>query len=88
MCSWILISLSHSVYIRHACSEFALDIWIELNDTYYKVDGSVVFNLHQRINFLTQSGLSVSDYYNKLDGLWKEFDGLTKFTECVCEATT
>lgn len=34
----------------HACSKFALDVWIELFDTY---DGSVVFNLHQRINSLT-----------------------------------
>lgn len=37
---------------------------------------------------LTQNGLSVSDYYNKLDALWKKFDGLTNLPECVCEAAS
>lgn len=44
--------------------------------------------MHQRISSLTQSGLSVSDYFNKLDALWKEFDGLTNLTDCTCEAAT
>lgn len=88
VCSWILNSLSESIYIGHACSEFALDVWNELCETYYKADGSVVFNVHQQINSLTQGTLSVSDYFNKLDGLWKEFDGLTKCPDCTCEAAT
>ena len=61
VCSWILNSLSESIYIGHACSEFALDVWNELCETYYKADGSVVFNVHQKINSLTQGSLSVSD---------------------------
>ena len=59
---------------------------INLFETYNKADGSVVFNVHQRINSLKQNGVSVSDYFNKLDDLWKEFDGLTSITECTCEA--
>lgn len=86
VCSLILNSLSENIYIGHVCSEFALDIWNDLCDTYYKADGSIVFSVHQQINSLSQNGLSVSDYFNKLDGLWKEFDSLTKCTECVCDA--
>lgn len=88
VCSEILNSVSESIYIGHASSEFALDIWIQLNNTYFMTDGFVVFNLHHHINTLTQSVLFVSDYYNKVDDLWKEFDGLTKCTECVYEAAT
>ncbi|XP_023743339.1 uncharacterized protein LOC111891514 [Lactuca sativa] len=53
VCSWIVNSLSESIYIGHACSEFALDVWNELCETHFKADGSVVFNIHQQINGLT-----------------------------------
>lgn len=88
MCSWLLNSVCESIYSAHSSTEVASVVWSELNETYQKTDGSVVFNLHQRINSLTQSGMSVSDYFSKLDSLWKEFDGLTSLTECVCEAST
>lgn len=73
---------------RHACSEFSIDIWTKLYDTYYKSDGLVVSNLHQCINSFTDGGLCVFGYYNKLDSLWKEFHALTNYTECVCNAAT
>ena len=57
VCSWILNSSSENIYIGHVCFEFALDIWNNLCDTYYKADGSVVFNVHQKINSLSQNGL-------------------------------
>lgn len=47
-----------------------------------------LFNLHQRINSVIQCGLSVSDYFNKLDALWKEFNRFTNLTDCTCEAAT
>nr|KAJ0189315.1 hypothetical protein LSAT_V11C800419360 [Lactuca sativa] len=40
-----------------------------------------------KINTLKQNGISLSDYFNKLDSLWKEFDGITSLTECTCEAS-
>ena len=86
VCSWILGSISESIYGGHAYSENAEDIWDDLCETYNKEDGSVIFNIHQRINSLTQSGSPVSEYYNKLDALWKEFDGLTNLVDCSCDA--
>ncbi|KAI3781841.1 hypothetical protein L2E82_11867 [Cichorium intybus] len=88
VCSWILGSLSEPVYANHASTEYASTMWKELYETYHKSDASVIFNLHQKINSINQSSLSVSDYYNKLDALWKEFDGLTNLPGCVCEAST
>ncbi|GJV13990.1 ribonuclease H-like domain-containing protein [Tanacetum coccineum] len=44
-------------------------------DTYDKVGGSVVFNLHKSIN-LNQDGASLADYYNNLNSLWKQFDAM------------
>ena len=38
-----------------------------------------------KINSLKQNGISLSYYFNKLDSLWKEFDGLTSLTECTCD---
>lgn len=63
------------------------DIWSELNETYQKADGSVVFNIHQKINSLTQSGLNVFEYYSKLDSFCNEFDGPVNLAECTCEAS-
>lgn len=31
--------------------------------------------------------MSISEYYSKLDALWKEFDGLFNLNECTCEAS-
>ena len=88
VCSWILGSISESIYGSHAYSEKAEDIWKELFETYNKEDGSVIFNIHQKINNTTQSGTSVSEYFTKLDSLWKEFDGLTNLMDCTCDAAT
>jgi monomeric isocitrate dehydrogenase len=60
-------------------------VWKELEETYDKVDGSVVFNLLQKINSIKQGGSSVVDYYHRLNFLWREFDALTKLPKCVCE---
>ncbi|KAL7593528.1 uncharacterized protein LOC111904273 [Lactuca sativa] len=87
VCSWLLSSISDSIYQSQAYSDVAEDIWNNLFETYNKSDGSVVFNIHQQINSLKQNGISLSDYFNKLDSLWKEFDGLTSLTECKCEAS-
>nr|KAJ0213000.1 hypothetical protein LSAT_V11C400157850 [Lactuca sativa] len=86
VCSWLLSSVSDSIYQSQAYSDIAEDVWNSLFETYNKSDGSVVFNIHQQINNFKQNGISLSDYFNRLDSLWKEFDGLTSLTECTCEA--
>lgn len=88
VCSWLLGVISQNIYAGHTGSEKTVEIWNELNENYFKCEGSVIFNVHQKVNSLTQSGLSASDQYNKLDSFWKEFDRLTNLTECICAAST
>ncbi|GKE39061.1 ribonuclease H-like domain-containing protein [Tanacetum coccineum] len=58
----------------------------ELKETYDKVDGFVTFNMHHKINSLSQNGSSIADYYHRLNVLWKQFDSLVQLPRCTCHA--
>ncbi|GJY52425.1 putative RNA-directed DNA polymerase [Tanacetum coccineum] len=75
---------SQDVYLGHVFSDNAATVWRELQETYDRVDGSIVFNLIQKINSFKQGGLPISEYYHKLNSLWREFDILTKLPDCTC----
>ncbi|GJX39143.1 ribonuclease H-like domain-containing protein [Tanacetum coccineum] len=82
--TWIMNVVSSDVYIGLVYSKNAADVWKELNETYDKVDGSVVYNLLQKIRSVKQGGSTVADYYHRLNSLWREFDAITKLPKCVC----
>nr|GEU40375.1 ribonuclease H-like domain-containing protein [Tanacetum cinerariifolium] len=50
----------------------------KLKETYDKLDGSIIFNLLHKIHGFKQGELTVSEYYLKLNSLWREFDIMTK----------
>ncbi|GKA11826.1 ribonuclease H-like domain-containing protein [Tanacetum coccineum] len=83
---WILNSISEELFLGQIFSKRAKNVWDELKDTYDKVDGSVTFNLHHKINSLSQNGSSIADYYHKLNALWKQFDALVQLPRCTCHA--
>lgn len=85
--SWILNSISEELYAGQIFSKVAKDVWEELQETYSKVDGSVVYNLYKQINSTTQNGSPVSDYYHKLNSLWRQYDTITKLPICTCNAS-
>lgn len=85
--SWLLASVSENIYASHVLSKSSFEVWSDLKETYEKLDGSVVYNVYQKINSCTQGSDSLSDYYDKLSALWKEFDSLTNLTSCVCDAS-
>ncbi|GJU14718.1 ribonuclease H-like domain-containing protein [Tanacetum coccineum] len=60
-------------------------LWKELQETYDKVDGFVMYNLLQKINTVKQGGSYVAGYYHRLNSIWREFDALTKLPKCTCE---
>ncbi|GJY84215.1 putative RNA-directed DNA polymerase [Tanacetum coccineum] len=84
--TWILNSLSPDLYAGAIYAKNASELWTDLKDTYDKVDGSAVFNLHKSINSLSQSGASLADYYNNLNSLWKQFDAMISLPACSCDA--
>ncbi|XP_071719562.1 uncharacterized protein [Rutidosis leptorrhynchoides] len=81
--SWILNSVSEELYLGQIFSKIASEVWTDLK--YDKVDGSVVFNLHQKVNSLTQNGSPLSDYYHKLNGLWKKYKSIVHIPQCTCK---
>ncbi|GKE39404.1 hypothetical protein Tco_1462809, partial [Tanacetum coccineum] len=50
-------SLSQDVYLGHDFFDNAATVWRELQETYDRVDGSIMFNLMQNINSFKQGGL-------------------------------
>ncbi|GJX94023.1 ribonuclease H-like domain-containing protein [Tanacetum coccineum] len=80
--SWILRSIFQDLYLGQCFSTSPYDVWTKLKETYDKVNGSETFNLHHQINSLKQNGTQVSDYYHTLNGLWRQFDAITKLPAC------
>ncbi|XP_071712563.1 uncharacterized protein [Rutidosis leptorrhynchoides] len=81
--TWILLSLSEGVYNGQIFSKTAESVWLELKETYDKIDASITFNLYQKINSCSQSGQSLSDYYHKLNAMWRQFDDMIKIDDMV-----
>nr|GEV55056.1 hypothetical protein [Tanacetum cinerariifolium] len=73
--------------IGHVFSNHVASVWNELKETYDRIDESIIFNLLQKINSFKQGGLHVSEYYHNLNSLWREFDILTKLSDCTCAAS-
>ncbi|XP_071695090.1 uncharacterized protein [Rutidosis leptorrhynchoides] len=82
--SWILNSISEDLYSGQFFSATASVVWTELKETYDKVDGSIVFKLHHKINSMKQNGYSLSEYYHKLNTLWKQYDEMVILPACTC----
>ncbi|XP_021997517.1 uncharacterized protein LOC110894606 [Helianthus annuus] len=86
--TWILNSVSEELYVGQVYSSLASEVWSDLKDTYDRVDGSVVFGLYQKINSVSQNGASVSEYYHKLNTMWKQFDARVQLPSCTCDASS
>ncbi|KAJ0479698.1 putative transcription factor interactor and regulator CCHC(Zn) family [Helianthus annuus] len=86
--TWILNSVSDELYVGQVYSKLASEVWDDLKETYNKIDGSVVFGLFQKINSVSQNGASVSEYYHKINTMWKQFDAMLQLPSCTCQAST
>ncbi|KAJ0937235.1 putative RNA-directed DNA polymerase [Helianthus annuus] len=84
--TWLLNSVSEELFLGQVFSRLASEVWIDLKETYDKVDGSVVYDLYKRINCISQNGSSVAEYYNKLTTMWKQFDAMVQLPSCSCQA--
>ncbi|KAM0071790.1 putative transcription factor interactor and regulator CCHC(Zn) family [Helianthus debilis subsp. tardiflorus] len=84
--SWLLNSVSEELYLGQVFSKLASEVWTDLKETYDKVDGSIVYDLYKKINCITQNGSSVSEYYHKLNTMWKQFDAVLQLPTCSCQA--
>ncbi|GJT50103.1 ribonuclease H-like domain-containing protein [Tanacetum coccineum] len=60
--NWILSSLSQDVYLGHVFSNNAATVCRESQETYDRVNGSIVFNLMQKINSFKQARNELFDH--------------------------
>ncbi|GJZ40642.1 ribonuclease H-like domain-containing protein [Tanacetum coccineum] len=65
--TWIMNVVSSDVYMGLVYSKNAANVWKELNETYDKVDGSIVYNLIQKIGSVNQGRSTVADYYHNTE---------------------
>ncbi|GKA51863.1 ribonuclease H-like domain-containing protein, partial [Tanacetum coccineum] len=86
--SWLLGCISEDLYKGQVFSKNSKIVWDELEETYNKQDGSVIFNLHFKIHSLTQSGFSLFKYYHNFNALWRQFDSLVDLPTCTCEGAS
>ncbi|XP_071727292.1 uncharacterized protein [Rutidosis leptorrhynchoides] len=84
--SWILGTLTKELYSGQIFNSLALNVWNDLKETYNKKDGSVILNLHHKINSLKQNDSSLSEYYHNLNSLWKQYDLMVSSPPCTCGA--
>ncbi|GJY03740.1 putative RNA-directed DNA polymerase [Tanacetum coccineum] len=85
--SWLLGCVSPELYKGQVFCNNSKNVWDELKETYDKQDRSVIYNLHHKIYTLTQSGMSLSEYYHECNSLWRQFDSLVDLPACVCEGS-
>ncbi|GKE31552.1 ribonuclease H-like domain-containing protein [Tanacetum coccineum] len=78
---WILNLISEELFLGQIFSIRAKHVWKELKETYDKVDGSIMFSLHNQINTLKQNGTYIADYYHKLNALWKQYDAMIELSK-------
>ncbi|GKA74089.1 ribonuclease H-like domain-containing protein [Tanacetum coccineum] len=64
-------------------SSNAKDVWDELEETYSKPDGFVIYNMHFNVHTFTQSDLSLAEYYHKFNSQWRQYDALVDLPKCV-----
>nr|GEV00474.1 putative reverse transcriptase, RNA-dependent DNA polymerase, Gag-polypeptide of LTR copia-type [Tanacetum cinerariifolium] len=67
------------LYLGQIYSTNAKKVWDELEETYSKSNGSVIFNMHYKIHSFTQSGMPLAEYYHKFNSQWRQYDSLVAF---------
>ncbi|GJZ42161.1 ribonuclease H-like domain-containing protein [Tanacetum coccineum] len=81
----ILGCVTQELYLGQIYSINAKDVWDELEETYSKTDGSVIYNMHFKVHTFTQSGLSLAEYYHKFNSQWRQYDALVDLPKCTCD---
>ncbi|GJZ43260.1 cysteine-rich receptor-like protein kinase 8, partial [Tanacetum coccineum] len=82
--SWILNTIDEQISNSLSFVNTAYDIWKELQEHYFHVDGHRVYQLTNDLVQLKQNNLAIEIYYHKLKGLWDEYDSLEAPYMCFC----
>ncbi|CAL1355206.1 unnamed protein product [Linum trigynum] len=85
--SWILNTLIDSIAEATMDNETAQDLWKDLQERYGEVDSICLANVRAQISTCKQGTTSVTNYYNILEVLWKEYLSFKSIPTCECATT-
>lgn len=73
--SWLWNAMQPEVSKNFMFLGITKEIWETVRQTYSKVkDASVIFEVKTKINSTRQGLTTITEYYNKMKGLWLELD--------------
>lgn len=64
--AWLATCVTKDIHQTIMCSDYATDIWKELEARYGQVDTTRVFELKKEIAQISQGSLDIVAYFNKL----------------------
>ncbi|XP_060190781.1 uncharacterized protein LOC132620082 [Lycium barbarum] len=84
--AWLVNSVTKEIQRSVVYSEFAKDIWRELEDRYGKADGARVFELKKSLAHISQGSLDIASYFTKIKQLWDELASISihSANKCNC----
>ncbi|XP_041993277.1 uncharacterized protein LOC121743933 [Salvia splendens] len=82
--SWIRNSLSPQICSSIMYLDDAKEIWIDLRDRFSQCDSARIYQLKQKIMFLTQGEDDVNSYFTNLRIVWDEYKHTQPISWCVC----
>ncbi|XP_060202683.1 uncharacterized protein LOC132631100 [Lycium barbarum] len=82
--AWLANSVTKEIHRSVVYSEFAKDIWRELEARYGKVDGARVFELKKALAHISQGSLDIASYFTKTKQLWDELASISVLSENRC----
>ena len=82
--SWILNSVSPQIAQTIVFHEYAIDVWIKLQERFSKVDRVRIASLRTAINNLKQGTKYVLEYFTELKSLWEELNSHRPMPMCIC----
>ncbi|XP_060195174.1 uncharacterized protein LOC132624407 [Lycium barbarum] len=82
--AWLANSVTKEIHRSVVYSEFAEDIWRELEARYGKADGARVFELKKALAHISQGSLDIASYFTKIKQLWDELASISNHSENRC----
>ncbi|KAJ0024190.1 hypothetical protein Pint_07205 [Pistacia integerrima] len=82
--SWIFNTLIPKLHDSVAYVDTAYEMWINLQERFYRGNVPHIHELKQEICLAQQKNLFVTIYYTKLEGFWDELATYSKVSSCTC----
>ncbi|XP_074310135.1 uncharacterized protein LOC141645851 [Silene latifolia] len=81
---WVLNSLNKSIRDNLKYVKSAQELWEELLERYGQANAVEIYQLRKDLGSVSQSNLSLVEYYSKLKNYWETLDSLDPLPQCSC----